>query len=97
MLNDEDDKVKTRRVGDLTTGVFFMFIGIIMLLNMFIPSSDIINLFKISPVFLIMFGIEILYYNFKNNNENIKYNILGIFMCFIIFFCSKGFMMILNL
>lgn len=71
-----------KRVGTISMGLVLIFFGVIMLIGQ-VSSISAVELFmKFWPIILILLGLEILFYVYKNNTENtkIKYDVFSIFI-----------------
>ena len=90
MINEQMEMQKEKKthmklVGSITMGLSLIVSGVIILFGLLFPNQvDLIFVFKLSPLFLIFLGIEILFQYFKNHGEKIQYNFFSMFMCFII-------------
>lgn len=74
--------MKSRRVGTISMGVVLILFGILLLLSR-VSSISAIELFtRFWPAILIIIGVEILYYVYKNKEEEqrIKYDVFSIFI-----------------
>ena len=71
-------RVKTRRVGTLTMALCLIAVGVVLLVRVFVPSFDFLFVLRLSPVALIMLGLEFLYANFKYKEEKLRYDFLSV-------------------
>lgn len=85
-----EEKLETRRVGRTTFGFTFIVVGIAIILQLFIKQDVFKYVMLMWPVVLILFGIEVLYYSHKKN-INIKYDVVGILLTFVIIICGTIF------
>lgn len=76
-----------RRIGTATMGVTLIIVGVVLLIFLFHPF-DPTNLFRFSPLLLILLGVEVLYQYFYHHGENLRYDFLGTLFCCFIIFCS---------
>lgn len=74
-----------RRIGSTTLGVVLIVCGICLLLHYFWPGFDYLLAVKLSPVFLILMGGEVLY--FAARPEKGRYDFLSIFGCLLLIGC----------
>lgn len=72
---------KTKKVGSFTFGITLIFFGIMLLVSVFNKSFDLLLISKVSPVFLIVLGSEILVNYFALKDYEIKYDFWGLIMC----------------
>lgn len=79
-------KRKVRRVGTITMGAALIITGVTICALLFAPVNDVLIIAKLSPLFLVALGIEVIVYTFKNNEVQLKYDFLSIFMCLFIIF-----------
>jgi hypothetical protein len=86
--------MKTYRVGTLSIGILFIFLGIGMLTNQFYDGSIVNVVFDWWPILLILLGTEILLYLWrrKANAEEPKlsYDLASIFIIFVFGMASIG-------
>lgn len=85
-----EDKKEIRRVGRTTFGFTFIIVGIAIILQLFIKQDVFRYVMLMWPVVLILFGIEVLYYSHKKD-INIKYDVVGILLTFVIIICGTIF------
>lgn len=76
-----------RRIGTATMGVTLIIVGVVLLVFLFHPF-DFTNLFRFSPLLLILLGIEVLFQYFYHHGENLRYDFLGTLFCCFIICCS---------
>ncbi len=88
--NTQYEKKYTRRVGTITFGAALVFTGVIIIMSMFGINMNFITILKCAPVLLIAFGAEILLSAVFVKDAKFKYDIFGMFMCFIIVCGSLG-------
>lgn len=81
---------KTRRVGTFTMGLALIVTGIAAIIGMFYPSFNFVWLAKLSPIILVLLGIEVLLSHLFGKGAKIKYDFLSGFMCFILICASVG-------
>lgn len=72
---------RTRRVGTVTMALFLIFMGVIMLVSVFVPTLNLIFIARLSPVIFILLGLEILLYSFFDKKHQIKYDFASIILC----------------
>lgn len=71
-----------RRVGTFTFGVTLVVCGLWMLLSLLLPDADLWWMIKLSPLVLIVLGVEVLLAARKNST--IKYDWVGMLLCCLI-------------
>lgn len=75
-----------RRIGSTTLGVVLIALGACLLLHYFWPGFDYLLAIKLSPVFLIVLGGEVLY--FAARPEKGRYDFLSILGCLVLLGCA---------
>lgn len=75
-----------RRIGSTTLGVVLIALGVCLLLHFFWPGFDYLLAVKLSPVFLIVLGGEVLYYAARP--EKGRYDFLSILGCLVLLGCA---------
>lgn len=71
-----------RRVGSTTMGIALIALGVCFLLYYFVPGFNWLLMAKLSPVLLVVLGVEVLVCSFRQ--ERTKYDFLAIFSCLIV-------------
>lgn len=81
-----------KRVGTISMGLVLIFFGIIMLIAQFSKISAVELFIKFWPFILILLGLEILFYSYKNTTEDvkIKYDIFSILIVTTILIINVG-------
>lgn len=72
--------MNTHRVGSLTFGSVLIAVGILMIINVFLPVFASKWMAIIWPLILIALGIEILFANIRSNKVKFIYDIPAIFL-----------------
>lgn len=79
--------MKTKRVGNISMAIILISFGILLFISQFSKISAIELAMKFWPGILILIGLEVLYYVYKNKEENdtiIRYDIFSMFIVFVI-------------
>ena len=83
MENREQTPVRpARRVGTFTFGVTLVVFGLWILAALLLPELDLLWVLKLSPLVLVLLGIEVLLAARKNSA--IKYDWVGMLLCTVI-------------
>ena len=83
MENREQTPVRpARRVGTFTFGVTLVVFGLWMLAALLLPELDLLWVLKLSPLVLVLLGIEVLLAARKSSA--IKYDWVGMLLCMVI-------------
>ena len=72
--------MKGRRVGTFTLGVSLVVLGVALMISFFTDAFTVYEVMKFWPVFIIVFGIEVLIQAILNNDEKLRYDGLSIFL-----------------
>lgn len=80
---------KLRRVGTFTFGLLILVVGVVMLIQILVPSFDAVAVAKFAPAALVLLGIEILLYSARPNVK-LKYDFLSVVMVFVISLGAGG-------
>lgn len=78
------ENIKIKKIGTFTFGFCLIIIGISTFLSLFISIEVLKYTLYAWPIVLILIGIEVLYYN-SREDITLKYDILGTFLLGIIF------------
>lgn len=89
ICQQEKAKASPRRIGTMTLGISLILLGSVLIVYLFHPFS-LLNVIKISPVLLILLGIEILWQYFRNGGKNLRYDFGGTLFCIFITVISLG-------
>ena len=79
-----------RRAGSITMGIALIACGIAITLYYIIPGFNLIALAKFAPLILVCLGIEILWANARKGDALLKYDLLSMFLCFMLICGSAG-------
>ena len=71
-----------RRVGTFTFGVTLVVCGLWMLLSLLLPDADLWWMIKLSPLVLIVLGVEVLLAS--RSGGKIRYDWVGMVLCFVL-------------
>lgn len=93
-MDDKKEEKKVKSVGSLTFGTLLILLGGVFILSMFLGLDFLINTFILWPAFLIILGIEVIYYSCIKNVE-IKFNfgnvvLTGLVLLFAFGVCIAG-------
>lgn len=80
---------KLRRVGTFTFGLLILVVGVVMLVQILVPSFDAFTVAKFAPAALVLLGVEILVYSARPNVK-LKYDFLSVVMIFVISLGAGG-------
>ncbi len=80
---------KLRRVGTFTFGLLILVVGVVMLVQILVPSFDAFAVAKFAPAALVLLGIEILIYSARPDVK-LKYDLLSVVMVFVISLGASG-------
>lgn len=74
------------RVGNLSSGIMFIILGVVLLASLLKGPVVTEYIFKFWPVVLIILGIEIIAYVYfsKDDNSKVKYDVLSMFMIILV-------------
>lgn len=72
--------MKSRRVGTFTLGISLIVLGVALMISFFTDAFTVYEVVKFWPVFIIVFGIEVLVHAVLNNDEKLRYDGLSIFL-----------------
>lgn len=81
-MSDRDQTAPARRVGTLTLGVALVAAGALMMVSLFWPAVDLRWALKVSPVLLILLGVETLLA--ARGGGKVKYDWVGMVLCFVL-------------
>lgn len=81
-MENREQTTPVRRVGTLTFGVTLVAAGVLMIVSLFYPLIDLSIALKVSPVLLILLGIETLLA--ARGGGKVKYDWVGMVLCFVI-------------
>ena len=84
------DTPQPRRVGTFTMGLALIVTGLLILALMFLPEFDFRLLFLFPPLLLIVLGAEIILRFCLSKNHAYRYDVFGIFLCFVLVCGSIG-------
>lgn len=87
-MDDTTMQKPARRVGSWTLGLVLIACGVCFLLYYFWPGFDYVLVAKLSPLFLIALGGEVLY--FSARPERGKYDFFSILSCLFLMVCCFG-------
>lgn len=73
---------KVRRVGTFTMGLCLVIAGVALVVGMFRPGWNMLNLFKLTPLVLVALGAELLLASAAKGDTKLKYDFLSTVMCF---------------
>lgn len=79
---------KVRRVGMLTMSLSLIALGIALVLWVFMPSIDIVFIARLSPIVLVLLGIEILVTTVIYKGDKIRYDVLSVLVSILLIMCS---------
>lgn len=79
-----------RRAGSITMGIALIACGLAIVLYYVVPGFNLIALAKFAPLILVCLGIEILWANARKGNALLKYDLLSMFLCFMLICGSAG-------
>ena len=76
----------TRRVGVVTMGVCLIFTGFIILFSLFKLPVDLVLALRLSPLFLVLLGGEMLYQYARHKGDRLRFDFFSTVICFILIF-----------
>lgn len=79
-----------RRAGSITMGIALIACGLAIVLYYVVPGFNLIALAKFAPLILVCLGIEILWANARKGDALLKYDLLSMFLCFMLICGSAG-------
>ena len=81
---------RVRRVGSFTLGVALILTGLCIALSMVRPAFPILTAAKLAPLVLVALGAEVLWANARKGEARLKYDLLSMFVCFVLICASLG-------
>lgn len=75
---------KTRRLGLLTMGFCLVAAGVVLLLAAFLPNLDYAFIARLSPVVLVLLGIEVLVGTVRHKGERLRVDFLSVVLCMLL-------------
>lgn len=72
--------MKNRRVGTFTLGISMIALGVAWMVSLFTDAFTVYEVVRFWPVFIILFGIEVLIHAILNKEEKLRYDGLSIFL-----------------
>lgn len=88
--NSRPTPQRVRRVGSFTLGVALIFTGGCIALSMVWPDFPILTAAKLAPLVLVALGAEVLWANAHKGDARLKYDLLSMFVCFVLICASLG-------
>lgn len=81
---------RVRRVGSFTLGVALILTGGCIALSMVRPDFPILTAARLAPLVLVALGVEVLWANARKGDARLKYDLLSMFVCFVLICASLG-------
>lgn len=83
--------MKTKRVGTISMALVLILFGVILLVSQVSKVSGVELFIRFWPAILIIIGLEVLYYVYKNGEDvKIKYDVFSIFIVIFILLVNIG-------
>lgn len=84
------ERPKVRRVGFFTLGIALILTGGCIAASMILPDFPLITVAKLAPLVLVALGVEVLWANARKGDAQLKYDLLSMFVCFVLICASMG-------
>ena len=84
------DRPKVRRVGFFTLGIALILTGGCIAASMILPDFPLFTVAKLAPLVLVALGVEVLWANARKGDAQLKYDLLSMFVCFVLICASMG-------
>lgn len=81
---------KVRRVGFFTLGIALILTGGCIAASMILPDFPLFTVAKLAPLVLVALGVEVLWANARKGDAQLKYDLLSMFVCFVLICASMG-------
>lgn len=81
---------KVRRVGFFTLGIALILTGGCIAVSMMLPDFPLFTVAKLAPLVLVALGVEVLWANARKGDAQLKYDLLSMFVCFVLICASMG-------
>lgn len=79
-MDEQNNPKKVRRVGSVAFALVLILAGVLLLIYQLVPNFNLLQIFKFSPVILIVLGIEMLVYNAKPDTK-VKFDWMAMIGC----------------
>ena len=79
-----------RRVGFFTLGIALILTGGCIAASMILPDFPLFTVAKLAPLVLVALGVEVLWANARKGDAQLKYDLLSMFVCFVLICASMG-------
>lgn len=84
------ERPKVRRVGFFTLGIALILTGGCIAASMILPDFPLFTVAKLAPLVLVALGVEVLWANARKGDAQLKYDLLSMFVCFVLICASMG-------
>lgn len=81
---------KVRRVGFFTLGIALILTGGCIAASLVLESFPLLTAAKLAPLVLVALGVEVLWANARKGDAQLKYDLLSMFVCFVLICASMG-------
>ena len=81
---------KVRRVGFFTLGVALILTGGCIAASLMLQNFPLLTAAKLAPLVLVALGVEVLWANARKGDAQLKYDLLSMFVCFVLICASMG-------
>lgn len=82
------ERPKVRRVGFFTLGIALILTGGCIAASMILPDFPLFTVAKLAPLVLVALGVEVLWANARKGDAQLKYDLLSMFVCFVLICAS---------
>lgn len=84
------ERPRVRRVGFFTLGIALILTGGCIAASMILPDFPLFTVAKLAPLVLVALGVEVLWANARKGDAQLKYDLLSMFVCFVLICASMG-------
>ena len=81
---------KVRRVGFFTLGVALILTGGCIAASLMLQNFPLLTAAKLAPLVLVALGVEVLWANARKGDAQLKYDLLSMFVCFVLICASMS-------
>ena len=81
---------KVRRVGFFTLGVALILTGGCIAASLMLQNFPLLTAAKLAPLVLVALGVEVLWANARKGDAQLKYDLLSMFVCFVLICASMA-------